>query len=93
MGRNAAPMLDAARSAPDIARVLNLLSLAIGLVALVPILFALLPFLGWANWFILPLPVLGAIIGALARGKAGRNLNLILIVVAVLRLVLGHGLF
>lgn len=71
----------------------NLLSLAIGLFALVPVLFALLPLLGWANWFILPLPVIGLAVGALSRGKAGRNLNLVVLGVAVLRLMLGHGIF
>lgn len=72
---------------------LNLLSLIIGLLAIWPILFALLPLLGWANWLILPLPVIGFVIGALSRGRAGQNLNLALIVVAVLRLWLGHGIF
>lgn len=72
---------------------LNLLSLAIGLVSIIPVLFALIPFLGWTNWFILPLPVTGLIVGSLARGKAGRNLNLIILCVAVVRLMLGHGLF
>jgi hypothetical protein len=71
----------------------NLLSLAIGAIAIVPVLFALLPFLGWANWFILPLPVVGLIIGSLSRGNAGRNLNLVVLCVAVVRLMLGHGLF
>ena len=72
---------------------LNLLSLGIGLLAVFPILLALLPLLGWANWLILPLPVVGFIVGSLSSGRAGRNLNLALIVVAVLRLMLGHGLF
>lgn len=72
---------------------LNLLSLAIGALAMVPVLFALLPLLGWANWFILPLPVLGLIIGSLSRGSAGRNLNLVVLIVAVVRLMLGHGIF
>ena len=72
---------------------LNLLSLAIGAVAIVPLLFALLPLLGWANWFILPLPVIGLAIGTLSSSNAGRNLNLVVLVVAVLRLMLGHGLF
>ena len=72
---------------------LNLVSLLIGITAVVPVLFALLPLLGWANWFILPLPVLGLILGSLAHGKAGRNLNLVVLVVAVLRLMLGHGIF
>jgi hypothetical protein len=72
---------------------LNLLSLAFGLVAIVPVLFALLPFLGWANWFILPLPVIGLILGALSHHRSGRTLNLVVLLVAVGRLVLGHGLF
>jgi hypothetical protein len=72
---------------------LNLISLAIGIISIVPVLLALLPLLGWANWFILPLPVVGAIIGSLAYGKAGRNLNLIVLGVAVLRLFLGGGIF
>jgi len=72
---------------------LNLLSLAIGAVAILPVLFALLPLLGWANWFILPLPVIGLIIGTLSRGTAGRNLNLVVLCVAIVRLMLGGGLF
>jgi hypothetical protein len=72
---------------------LNLISLAIGICATIPILFALLPFLGWANWFILPLPVAGAIVGALSSSTSGRNLNLVLLAVAIGRLMLGGGLF
>jgi choline-glycine betaine transporter len=56
-------------------------------------LFALLPLLGWANWFILPLPVVGLIIGSLSRGTAGRNLNLVVLCIAIVRLMLGHGIF
>ena len=71
----------------------NIVSLAFGLVALVPVLFALLPLLGWANWFILPLPVIGLAFGLLSSHRAGRTLNLFVLVVAVLRLMLGHGFF
>jgi len=72
---------------------LNLVSLAIGAVSIIPVLFALLPFLGWANWLILPLPVLGLILGALSSGTAGRNLNIVILIVAIGRLMLGGGLF
>jgi hypothetical protein len=72
---------------------LNLLSLLIGLAAIVPLLFALLPFMGWANWLLLPLPVTGLILGSLSRGNAGRNLNLIVLLVSIVRLWLGHGFF
>lgn len=72
---------------------LNLVSIAIGLLAAFPVLLALLPFLGWANWFILPLPVVGLVVGALSRRSAGRTLNLVVLAVAVLRLIVGHGIF
>jgi hypothetical protein len=73
---------------------LNLVSLLIGLVALVSAAVAFLPLLGWANWLILPLAVVGAGIGQLSGGsKAGRNLCLFVIVVGVLRLMLGGGIF
>jgi hypothetical protein len=71
---------------------LNLVSLIIGVVALACTAVAFLPLLGWANWLILPLAVIGAGIGAMSQGKAGRNLNLFVIVVGVLRLMLGGGI-
>jgi hypothetical protein len=70
----------------------NLVSLIIGFVALVCALVAFIPFLGWANWLIIPLAIIGAVIGMISRGTAGRNLNLFVILVAVLRLILGHGI-
>ncbi len=70
----------------------NILSLGIGAVALVLTLIAFLPFLGWANWFIIPLSVVGLVFGALSRSTSGRTLNLILVAVGVVRLMLGHGI-
>lgn len=73
---------------------LNLVSLLIGGVSLVLTLLAFFPFLGWANWFILPLPIIGLAIGALSGGsKSGRNLNLVVIIIGVVRLILGGGIF
>ena len=71
----------------------NLVSLIIGFVALVLALVAFIPFLGWANWLIIPLAVIGAVVGMVSRGTAGRNLNLFVIIIAVIRLMLGHGIF
>jgi archaellum biogenesis protein FlaJ (TadC family) len=71
--------------------VLNLVSLIIGIVALVFVAIAFIPLLGWANWLVVPLAVIGAGIGAVSRGKAGRNLNLFVIVVGIVRLMLGGG--
>jgi len=71
---------------------LNLVSIIIGLVALVCAAVAFLPLLGWANWLIIPLALIGAGIGAASNGTAGRNLNLFVIVVGILRLMLGGGI-
>ena len=71
---------------------LNLVSVVIGLVGLAFAAVAFLPLLGWANWLVIPLAIIGAAIGIMSRGNAGRNLNLFVIVVGVLRLILGGGL-
>ena len=72
---------------------LNLLSLIVGAVALLLAIPAFIPLLGWLNWFVVPLALLGLGLGLVSRSKSGRNLNLIVIVIAVLRLMLGGGLF
>jgi hypothetical protein len=70
----------------------NLASLIIGSVALVFALIAFIPLLGWANWLIIPLAIIGAVIGMISRGTAGRNLNLFVIVIGTVRLMLGGGI-
>jgi hypothetical protein len=70
----------------------NLVSLIIGFVALICALIAFIPLLGWANWLIIPLAIIGAVIGMISRGSAGRNLNIFVIIVGVVRLMLGGGI-
>lgn len=70
----------------------NLASLIIGFVALLCALIAFLPLLGWANWLIIPLAIIGAAVGMTSRSTAGRNLNLLVIVIGVVRLMLGGGI-
>ena len=71
---------------------LNIVSLIIGVVALLFAVIAFLPLLGWANWLIIPLAVIGAAVGMASSSNSGRNLNLFVIVVGVLRLMLGGGI-
>ena len=68
----------------------NLVSLVIGLLAVVPLLISLVPHLWGINLLLLPLPIVGLVIGLLSRGNAGRNLNLIVLIIAVLRLTIWH---
>ena len=71
---------------------LNLVSLIIGLVALVFAVIAFLPLLGWANWLIVPLAIIGAVVGMMSSSNTGRNLNLFVIVIGIFRLMLGGGI-
>jgi hypothetical protein len=71
---------------------LNIVSLLIGLVTLVLGLVAFVPLLGWMNWLVIPIGIVGAAIGAMSSSNAGRNLNLVLIVIFALRLMLGGGI-
>lgn len=71
---------------------LNIVSIIIGLVALAFAIPAFIPLLGWANWLIIPVALVGAGIGVLSKRTAGRNLNLFVIVVAIIRLMMGGGI-
>ncbi len=71
---------------------LNILSVLIGVVALFLGIFAFFPFLGWAYWLIIPIALVGLALGQLSSSRSGRNLNLVVIVIGVVRLFLGGGL-
>ena len=71
---------------------LNLLSILFGLVSLVIVIPATIPLLGWANWFALPLVVIGTVLGQLSSKDSGRNFCLIVLLIAVIRLSLGGGI-
>ena len=71
---------------------LNFVSLIIGIVALVCAAIAFVPLLGWANWLIIPLAVIGAGVGQMSASSTGRNLNLFVILVGIVRLMVGGGI-
>ena len=81
---------------------MGLISLLWGIVSIVWMVLALIPLLGWGNWFLIPLAAVGAIIGAIGigitspgnrgRAKAGLVLNGIAIIVGIVRLNLGAGI-
>ncbi len=71
----------------------NIASLLIGIVALAMAAFAFIPLLGWMNWFVIPIAVVGLGIGVASRRRSGTNLNIAVIIICVLRLMLGGGIF
>jgi hypothetical protein len=72
---------------------LNLLSVLFAIVAFPIMLIALIPLLGWLNYLVLPLALVGVALGVLSDGKSGRNLNLIVLGVGFVRLWLGGFIF
>lgn len=80
---------------------MGIVSLLWGIVAICWMLLALVPLLGWMNWFLIAFAAVGAVIAALGiaitarerrgRAKAGLVLNALVILVAVVRLHLGGG--
>jgi hypothetical protein len=71
---------------------MNIISTLWGIVTLLLAILALFPFLGWANWFILILAVIGLIIGAFGQRKTGMLLNMVAILIACFRLFIGGGI-
>ena len=70
----------------------NLLSLVVGVVALLLAVIGFVPLLGWLNWFIIPIAIIGAGLGVVSKSTSGRNLNLFVIVVGIIRLSIGGGI-
>ena len=72
---------------------LNVLSVLIGLVALVLAIPSLVPFFGWGNWVVVVIAALGAGVGALSRSNGGMKFCVVVFAIACLRLMLGGGFF
>ena len=71
---------------------MNVISIIVGLVALAAAVLAFTPFLGWANWVIVPIAMVGMVIGIMAEKNTGRNINIAVIVIGIIRLMMGGGL-
>ena len=71
---------------------MNFISILIGLAALVAALVAFIPLVGWLNWLVIPVAVLGFVIGVFSRQTTGRNINLIVILIGMFRLLIGGGI-
>ena len=71
---------------------MNAVSIIFGVIALLGALVGFIPLLGWINWLIIPLAVVGLVCGLIARENGGRNVNIVVLVLAVVRLSLGGGI-
>jgi hypothetical protein len=69
------------------------LSVLCAIVAVVFMVPGIIPFFGWLQWAVLVLVVIGSFFGAFCEKKIGLTINVIIGVVAVVRLFLGGGGF
>ena len=81
---------------------MQILSLIWGILSIIAMLIAFLPFLGWMNWLVIPFAVIGLVISiiATATAKGPRGLAIagialcsIAILLGAIRLSLGGGIF
>jgi hypothetical protein len=72
---------------------LNVISVLIGAFALLLAAVAFIPLLGWMNWLVIPLAIVGLGVGLVSRRRSGTNLNIAVIIICALRLMLGGGIF
>ncbi len=71
---------------------MNILAFLIGIFALLLAIPSAIPLLGWGNWIVLPIALVGVLFGALSSSDSGRNFCLVVFVIAVLRLMVGGGI-
>jgi hypothetical protein len=71
---------------------MNVLSTIIGIMALIIALVGFIPLLGWLNWLAIPVAVVGLVLGLMSRETSGRNINLVVLALAAVRLGLGGGI-
>jgi hypothetical protein len=71
---------------------MNVISVIIGIAALAIALVGFIPLLGWLNWLVIPAAVVGLVIGLMSEKTSGRNINIVVLAFAIVRLALGGGI-
>jgi len=72
---------------------MQFISVLVGLVCAVFLIPGILPGLGWILWAVLLGCILGIIFGAFCQRKIGLVINIAVGIAAIVRLVLGGGVF
>jgi TRAP-type mannitol/chloroaromatic compound transport system permease small subunit len=71
---------------------MNTASKIIGFIALLVMIVGLVPFLGWLNWLVIPVALLGLIVGIFSKNTGGLILNGIILIFSAIRLMAGGGI-
>lgn len=63
-----------------------------GILAICGMFLGMIPFLGWLNWFNIPLAIIGLLISIIGKSRGGIIICVVAIFFGLLRLMLGGGL-
>ncbi len=63
-----------------------------GIIAVLGMLLAFIPLLGWLNWIVIPFAVIGLINSSIGNSNSGKTMCVVAIIFGILRLILGGGL-
>ena len=81
---------------------MKIVSFVLGIVSIIGMFIGLIPFLGWINWGVIPIAAVGLIISivAIASEKENRGLGIaglilctIALLIGIIRLIIGGGIF
>ena len=70
----------------------NIISILIGVIALILSFVGLVPLLGWTNWLILPIAGVGALFGLISSRASGMYFCMIVMCLCTFRLWIGGGI-
>lgn len=70
----------------------NVIAIIIGVLAVPVLLIGLIPLLGWLNYLVIAMTIVGIILGSFGESKTGRTINIIVLVISGVRLWMGGGL-
>lgn len=69
------------------------IGLVLGIISILGMLAGFFPFLGWFNWVNIPFAIVSLIFCVIFKAKDGKMLSMIAIIVGIIRLFLGGGIF
>jgi len=81
---------------------MQIAALIVGILAITGMFFGFIPFLGWMNWGVIPIAIIGFVLSiiAITTAKKGKGMAIaglvmcpIAIIVGAIRLVIGGGIF
>lgn len=65
----------------------------LGTIGLIIMIIGLIPLFGWLNYISITLAIIGLLIGIFGKATGGLTLNGIVLIVGILRLFIGGGIF